>query len=82
MQQRPGLKSFVDKSQRSLKTERSISISERCEGVSFLVCKLSVTLVRVVTWAGEMAQPVRALTALPEVLSSILSNHMVAHNHL
>ena len=29
-----------------------------------------------------MAQWLRALTALPEVLSSILSNHMVAHNHL
>jgi hypothetical protein len=32
--------------------------------------------------AGEMAQRVRILTALPEVLSSIPSNHMVAHNHL
>jgi hypothetical protein len=32
--------------------------------------------------AGEMAQRLRALTALPEVLSSILSNHMVAYNHL
>jgi len=32
--------------------------------------------------AGKMAQRVRALTALPEVLSSIPSNHMVAHNHL
>jgi hypothetical protein len=32
--------------------------------------------------AGEMAQRVRALTALSEVLSSIPSNHMVAHNHL
>nr|AAR87817.1 unknown [Mus musculus] len=32
--------------------------------------------------AGEMAQRLRALTALLEVLSSILSNHMVAHNHL
>jgi hypothetical protein len=28
------------------------------------------------------AQWLRALTALPEVLSSIPSNHMVAHNHL
>jgi hypothetical protein len=28
---------------------------------------------------GEMAQWLRALTALPEVLSSIPSNHMVAH---
>jgi hypothetical protein len=32
--------------------------------------------------AGEMAQQCRALTALPKVLSSIPSNHMVAHNHL
>jgi hypothetical protein len=32
--------------------------------------------------AGGMAQRVRALAALPEVLSSIPSNHMVAHNHL
>jgi hypothetical protein len=31
--------------------------------------------------AGEMAQKLRALTALPKVLSSIPSNHMVAHNH-
>ena len=34
------------------------------------------------TGAGEMAQWLRALTALPEVLSSVPSNHMVAHNHL
>jgi hypothetical protein len=33
-------------------------------------------------FAGEMAQQLRALTALPEVLSSIPRNHMVAHNHL
>jgi hypothetical protein len=32
--------------------------------------------------AGQMAQWVRALTALPKVLSSNPSNHMVAHNHL
>jgi hypothetical protein len=32
--------------------------------------------------AGEMAQWLRAPTALPAVLSSIPSNHMVAHNHL
>jgi hypothetical protein len=32
--------------------------------------------------AGKMVQRLRALTALPEVLSSIPSNHMVAHNHL
>jgi hypothetical protein len=32
--------------------------------------------------AGEMAQWLRALTALPKVPSSNPSNHMVAHNHL
>jgi hypothetical protein len=33
--------------------------------------------------AGKMmAQLLRALTDLPEVLSSIPSNHMVMHNHL
>jgi hypothetical protein len=32
--------------------------------------------------AGEMAQWLRAPTALPEVLSSNPSNHMVVHNHL
>jgi len=31
---------------------------------------------------GEKPQWLRALTALPEVLSSIPSNHMVAHSHL
>ena len=31
--------------------------------------------------AGEMAQRLRAPTALPKVPSSNLSNHMVAHNH-
>jgi hypothetical protein len=32
--------------------------------------------------AGEMAQQLRALLALPEGMSSIPSNHMVAHSHL
>jgi hypothetical protein len=32
--------------------------------------------------AGEMAQQLRAQTALLEVLSSNPSNHMVVHNHL
>jgi hypothetical protein len=34
------------------------------------------------TRTGEVAQRLRALTALLEVLSSIASNHMVAPNHL
>jgi hypothetical protein len=36
---------------------------------------------KVERWAGEMAQQLRALTALLKVLSSNPSNHMVAHNH-
>jgi hypothetical protein len=32
--------------------------------------------------AGEMAQWLSALAALPEILSSIPRNHMVTHNHL
>jgi hypothetical protein len=34
------------------------------------------------TRAGEVALWLRAMTVLLEVLSSIPSNHMVAHNHL
>jgi hypothetical protein len=34
------------------------------------------------SWAGEMAQWLRALTALLKVVSSNPSNHMMAHNHL
>ena len=37
---------------------------------------------KMATRAGEMAQWLRALTALPEVLSLIPSNHVVAHNHI
>jgi hypothetical protein len=33
-------------------------------------------------WAEEMVHWLRTLIALPEVLSSIPSNHMVAHSHL
>jgi hypothetical protein len=37
---------------------------------------------RVKVGAGEMAQQLRALTALPEVLSSIPSNHMMGSDTL
>jgi hypothetical protein len=33
------------------------------------------------SWAGEMAQRLRAPTALLKVLNSNPSNHMLAHNH-
>ena len=46
------------------------------QGLSTLLLKIAFI------WAGEMAQQLRALTALPEALSSIPSTHMVAPNHL
>ena len=36
----------------------------------------------VMVGAGEMAQWLRALTALLKILSSNPSNHVVVHNHL
>jgi hypothetical protein len=39
-------------------------------------------LLKEILGAGEMAQWLRALTALPEVMSSNLSNYMVSQNHL
>jgi hypothetical protein len=44
--------------------------------------KIKRSKLKIEKWTGEMAQRLRALTALPEVLSSIFSNHKVAHNHL
>ena len=62
--------------QRDGGTEISLSLSQRYIGGPSLKTKKS--LIR----AGEMAQWLGALTALPEALCSIPSNHMVAHNHL
>jgi hypothetical protein len=42
----------------------------------------SVLELRTAVGAEEMAQRLQAATTLPEVLSSIPSNHMVPHNHL
>ena len=39
-------------------------------------------MVRFQARVGKMMQQLRALTTLPEVLSSNPSNHMVAHSHL
>ena len=41
-----------------------------------------MVLLKYLTRAGEMAQQLRALDALSEVLSAIPSNYIVAHNHL
>jgi hypothetical protein len=39
-------------------------------------------LLKSLTVTGEMVQQLRALAVLPEVLTSVPSNYMVAHNHL
>jgi hypothetical protein len=59
--------------QESINEKKKNHLRERKKSFSFLIYK---------TWAGEIAQWLRALTALPEILSSNPSNHMVAHNHL
>ena len=43
---------------------------------------ITLMLRKTVLEVGEMAQLVRALTALLKVLSSNPSNNMVVHNHL
>jgi hypothetical protein len=52
--------------------------------IDLLMWRVDGILVNYFKWllgAGEMAQQVRALAALPKVLSSNPSNHMVDHNH-
>jgi hypothetical protein len=79
-------------------SEESVMCEDLTPEWSMLIHKKGDTLERCCMWeaeaggfcvfkilclgAGEMAQRLRALTALPEVLSSIPSNHMVTHNHL
>jgi hypothetical protein len=50
--------------------------------LAFERLKQEITFKTSVSGAGEMAQRLRALTALLKVLSSNPSNHMVAHNRL
>ena len=57
------------------------SVGRKNSGQDILYEKESIFNLKINSRAGEMAQWLRALTALPKVLSSNLSNHMVAHNH-
>ena len=50
--------------------------------IEFPICYSKLQGKKVTLGAGEMAQWLRALPAPSEVLSSIPSNHMVAHIHL
>jgi hypothetical protein len=54
-----------------------------CWGGDYKVCVCRQDLVKILERrAGEMAQGLGTLGALPEVPSSIPSDNMVAHNHL
>ena len=53
-----------------------------CEHSAVVVFLKMKPALRAGEGAGEMVQWLRALATLPEVLSSIPGNHMVAHNHL
>jgi hypothetical protein len=68
----------------SLCVDRVHSLEYPAFGRQELQVSLSFTSRLRIPFAGpeEMAQQLRALTTPPEVLSSISSNHMVAHNHL
>jgi hypothetical protein len=59
----------------------TLEVKGGCE-MLFTLGRFSVNEKNIKIWAGEMAQWLRAVTALLEIPSSILSNHMVAHNHL
>jgi hypothetical protein len=60
--------------------ERSISYTDKASiEILFTVIKVSIRITA--DRAGEMAQRVRALTALPKILSSNPSNYTVAHSH-
>jgi hypothetical protein len=58
-----------------------LAIVNRGNSYGVCVCVCVCVCVGNCDWAGEMAQWLRALTALLKVLSLNPSNHMVAHNH-
>ena len=66
-----------------------VALMRECTNMEIMRPRIPVGLRRfsagsssiMVNVAGEMAQWLRALTALLKVLSSIPSNHVVAHNH-
>lgn len=50
--------------------------------ISCLICGILLWLCYVICYSGDMAQQLRALIALQEVLSSIPIDYMVTQNHL
>ena len=60
----------------------SRSLIHSCRAVVLIIETVALIIKTTTYRAGETAQQLRALSALPEVLSSIPSYHIVAHNHL
>jgi DNA repair protein RadC len=58
-----------------------VSIGAGVEQKEIILFKKHLSLLKTEPGAGEMAQRLRAPTALLKILSSNASNHMVAHNH-
>ena len=63
-------------------SEFKASLIYRVNSRTVRATKRNTVLKKQTNSAGEMAQWLKALTALLEVLSSIPRNHLVAHNHL
>ena len=59
----------------------SVNLGDRGRWISEFKANLRNSVSKNQTRAGEMAQQIRALTALLKVLSSNHSNHMVVYNH-
>ena len=68
-----------EKGSTRMANNRRAAMKMRCLHTQWNITQLSQ---KINPGAGEMAQRLRALTAPPKVLSSIPSNHMVAHNYL
>ena len=64
------------------RTDQHIQCDEKVVQVIKYTDTFHFTLKTFTSGAGEMAQWLGALSALPEVLSSIPSNRIVAGNHL
>jgi hypothetical protein len=60
----------------------TVSEALKCGKKSMSLRRFLNLFINICKKVGEMAQRLRVLAAVLEVLSSIFSNHIVAHNHL
>jgi hypothetical protein len=65
-----------------IQIDHLLMINHKFTGKQFFGIHTFYHLLKIKACVGKMAQRLRAVTALPEVWSSIPRNHMVAQNHL